>query len=222
MITASLLKALDASNDNAELYAPLLEKERVVANDNFKTISSKPGVAMLVSQLAHESGYFSTLQEDLNYQAKALKTLKNSKGIRYFNDNQADLYGSVKNAKGQTIKKADPRMIANLYYGGRMGNRGVDTDDGWIFRGSGLLQNTGRTNHTAFGKTLGMEAEKAADYTRTPEGAVKAALWYWRTNNLLIPASRGDVTTCTSIINGGTNGLTSRIALYRKALAALG
>ena len=123
--------------------------------------------------------------------------------------------------RSKTIKRANPQMIANLYYGGRNGNRGTHTMDGWTFRGSGPIQTTGRNNHTAFGKTVGMSPEEAAEYIRTPEGGVKAALYYWRNNNLIIPASRGDVTRCTQIINGGQNGLESRIALYKRALAAL-
>ena len=42
--------------------------------------------------------------------------------------------------------KANERMIANIAYGGRLGNDGIHTDDGWIYRGAGVLQTTGKAN----------------------------------------------------------------------------
>jgi putative chitinase len=218
-ITPALLMAIGASKANSELYAPLLEVARVVPGDAFNTITSRRGIAMLVSQLAHESGYFSTLSENLNYSVKALSTGNREK---YFTRDQAMQYGYVRDQAGVYLQKANPRMIANLFYGSRLGNLGVQTDDGWVFRGGGLIQLTGRYNFSVFGKSVGMSPEEAAAYVRTPEGAVKSALWFWRSRPLLVPASQGDVTRCTEIIQGADGGLASRIALYKNALGALG
>lgn len=59
--------------------------------------------------------------------------------------------------------------------------------------------------------------DEAAEFIRTAEGAVASALGFWRTQGLLIPASRGDMSTCTRIINGGQNGLPDRLARYQAA-----
>jgi putative chitinase len=218
-ISTDLLRAVGANDINARLYAPLLDEARIVPGDSFNTITSRQGIAMLVCQLAHESSHFSTLSENLNYSVQALKTDNRRK---YFTNAQAEAYGYVRTSGGVYLHRADQKMIANLYYGGRLGNRGVDTDDGWVFRGGGLIQLTGRANFTAFGKAIGRTPEEAAAYVRTPQGAVASALWFWRTNNLLIPASRGDVVACTKIINGGDAGLQERKELYKAALSALG
>ena len=217
-ITPAVLQAVGASPQNAQTYAGLLEDARYVQGDSWNTITSLRGTAMLVAQLAHESGHFSTIEENLNYSAIALRQGNRAK---YFTQDQAQLYGSVRDQAGHYIQRANIQMVANLYYGTRMGNRGVESGDGWTFRGSGLIQLTGRKNHTAFAATVGMSPEEGAEYCRTPEGAVKSALWYWRLNGLIRPASVGDVTQCTYLINGGDAGLSSRLSLYKTAIAAL-
>jgi putative chitinase len=217
-ITVKLLRAVEVRQDRAELFAPLLEKARVVPGDSFNTITSKKGCAMLVSQLAYESAYFSRLSENLNYSVEALRQGNRAK---YFTATQARELGYVRAANGRYLQTAQQVPIANLYYGSRLGNRGVHTDDGWTFRGGGLIQLTGRDNYTEFGKSLGMSPEEAADYARTPDGAVKSALWYWRMRGLLVPASRGDVATCTRLIQGGDSGLSERQALFNSAMVAL-
>jgi len=215
MITEKLLKAVGASAPTAYLYAPMLEEARKVEGDSYNTISSTKGVAMLVSQLAHESAGFSVMTENLNYQAVALTTLFGSHRISV---NDAFLYGR------NGSKKADQFAIANLIYGGEWGRKNLgntEPDDGWTFRGGGPLQLTGRANYTAWGKTIGLSPVEAAAHIRTAKGGISAALWFWRKNGLLIPASKGDVATCTKIINGGTNGLNARVSLYNDALKAL-
>lgn len=219
IITPALLRAIGTKEANANLYAPLLEKARVVPGDGFNTITSRMGVAMLVSQLAHESAWFSTLSENLNYSVHALQEGNRAK---YFTPVEAKLYGYVRTPDGTVVQKANQEMIANLYYGGRLGNYGVSTRDGWNFRGGGLIQLTGRENFTEFGRSVNMSPEKASEYARTPEGAVASALWFWRTRNLLIPASRGDVTRCTEIIQGASGGLSARISLFKSSITALG
>jgi putative chitinase len=218
LITPALLIAVGAKPAQAALYAPLLEQARQVPGDAFNTITSRSGIAMLVSQLAHESGYFSTLSESLNYSVEALRTGNRAK---YFSPGKAQEYGYVRGSNGAYLQRANQRMIANFYYGGRLGNLGTHTDDGWDCRGGGLIQYTGRYNYTRLAASLNMNTEEAIAYCRTPEGAVTSALVYWRTHGLLIPASHGDVTRCTEIIQGADGGLQSRIALYKAALAAL-
>lgn len=195
-----------------------MEAARVVEGDPYQTITSRAGKAMLVAQLAHESMGFARTEESLNYSTKALQT---GNTLKYFTRINANAYGYVKTTKGSYLQKANEEAIGNLYYGTRMGNRGVESGDGYFFRGRGLIQLTGRTNYTAFALTMGKKPEDIVEYVKTPEGAVASALWYWRANNLLTPASRGDVEYCTRIITGGSHGLLERQSLYSKALAAL-
>ena len=176
-------------------------------------ITTDKRIASFVSQCAHESMDFRVLQENLNYkEATLLKVFP-----RYF--------GPGKEYAAEYAGK--PEKIANYVYmdknrskGGALGN--VKDGDGFLFSGKGLKQVTGRSNTTAFGKTIGMTAEEAAAYLLTKKGALESALWFWGSRNLNDVADTGDVVKLTKIINGGNIGLADRQARYAKAMAALG
>ena len=175
-------------------------------------ITSERRVAHFLSQCAHESGGFRRLEENLNYSAKALRAVFG----RYFGEppkRDADEY------------HRKPEMIANYVYMDefrkyKMGN--VNEGDGWLFRGRGLKQLTGRENYTRFGESVGMTAEEAAEYVATPAGAIESACWFWDANNLNDIADGDDVKKMTKKINGGTIGLEDRQYRYAHAMKVLG
>jgi putative chitinase len=101
-----------------------------------------------------------------------------------------------------------------------MGN--VNEGDGWLFRGRGLKQLTGRDNYTKFGASVDMTAEEAAEYVATPAGAIESACWFWDANNLNDIADGDDVKRMTKKINGGTIGLEDRQKRYVNAMKVLG
>ena len=175
-------------------------------------ITTERRVAHFLSQCAHESGGFKTLEENLNYSAKALRAVFG----RYFGDApKADADEYARN----------PEMIANRVYNDtyrkyKMGN--TQEGDGWRFRGRGLKQLTGRENYTNFGKSVGMTAEEAAEYVATPAGAIESACWFWDTKKLNNIADTDDVVKMTKIINGGNIGLEDRQKRYAHALKVLG
>lgn len=178
-------------------------------------ITTPNRIAGFIAQCAHESADFKRLEENLNYSEKALLSVFG----RYF--------GTGKGKRDAAEYARNPEMIANYVYQdefrtkrGAMGN--VEEGDGWRFRGRGLKQLTGRNNYTAFGKTVGMTAEEAAEYVATEKGAVESACWFWHTNKLNAIADKGDIVAMTKKINGGTIGLEDRTARWEKALALLG
>jgi putative chitinase len=175
-------------------------------------INTPNRIAGFVAQCAHESTNFTALEENLNYsEAQLLKTFG-----RYFGP------APKRNAKEYARK---PEMIANYVYMdefrvSKMGN--VKPGDGWLFRGRGLKQLTGRENYTNFGKSIGMTAEEAAVYVATEKGAIESACWFWNRNKLNAVADTGDIVKMTKIINGGDIGLADRKKRYEAALAILG
>lgn len=176
-------------------------------------ITTERRAAHFISQCAHESNNFRSLEENLNYSEKALNAVFG----RYFGTG-----GTKRNAAEYA---RNPEKIANYVYMDefrkyKMGN--VNEGDGWRFRGRGLKQLTGRENYTGFGKSVGMTAEEAAEYVATPKGAVESACWFWDTNKLNTIADTDDVVKMTKKINGGNIGLADRQARYAKAMQVFG
>ena len=175
-------------------------------------INTKRRVAHFLSQCAHECNNFRSLQENLNYSEKALKAVFG----RYFGD--APKANAAEYARNP--EKIANRVYFDKYRKYKMGN--TNEGDGWLFRGRGLKQLTGRENYTNFGKSIDITAEEAAEYVATPKGAVESACWFWNAKKLNNIADTDDVTKMTKIINGGNIGLADRQSRYKNAMEVLG
>lgn len=164
-------------------------------------------VAAFLAQCAHESGDFKFIRENLNYSWQGLrKTFP-----KYFpTDAIAKKY------------ERNPQLIASKVYANRMNNGDEKSQDGWKYRGRGLIQLTGKANYQEFADSLEITIDDAANYLETFEGAVQGACWFWESNNLNDLADKGDIVTLSKRINGGTIGLHERIVKYNTALVVLG
>ncbi len=201
MITLNQLKKIIPTNKEPEAWLKVLLE--VLPEYGIDTTQRLAG---FLAQTAHESADYKLLEENLNYSAEGLvKTWP-----KRFTAATAGAYARK------------PEKIANKVYADRMGNGNEASGDGWYFRGRGIKQLTGRDNYTAFGKSVGMTAEKAAEYCATKKGAVESAAWFWKTNNLSRFADAGDIVGLTKAINGGTIGIDDRKKRYNNAVAVLG
>jgi|TARA_R110000744_G_scaffold213036_4_gene331960 putative chitinase len=208
MITLEQFSAMIPSNKEPEAWyeaaVPMFEKYNINTSNR---------IAGFMAQCAHESLDFTRLVENLNYSEKAL----NSVFGRYFGKGKRNAKDYARNQE----------KIANYVYQdefrskrGALGN--TNPGDGWLFRGRGIKQLTGRNNYTQFANTIDMTAEEAADYVSTPKGAIESACWFWATNKLEKWADAGDNKGLTKKINGGTIGLDDRNRRWNAALAILG
>jgi putative chitinase len=204
MITLALLKSISPkTKDNVlEKY---VEPLNTVA-EYYEMFENKKRVAGFLAQIAHESGGFNFVQENLNYSAEGLRKVF----PKYFpTDDLAKQYAR------------QPEKIANRVYSNRMSNGDEASGDGWKFRGRGLIQLTGRANYTKFAEDLGMSLEDTIAYLETPNGAVASAGWFWDNNRLNQFCDNDDFITLTKRINGGTIGLQDRKHHYELALSNL-
>jgi len=185
-----------------------LEKFVEGFNETFEhfEINTPERMAMFIAQTAHESGNFSTTQENLHYSAKGL----NGTFKKYF--------PTVESAEAYAKK---PEKIANRVYGARMGNGNEASGEGYKYRGRGIIQLTGKDNYKNCGKALGMDLLAEPDSVAENPVAVLSAGWFWDTRKLNTWADKGDVLTVTKKINGGTIGLADRTKHYEHILEVL-
>ena len=169
-------------------------------------ITEKEDIAMFIAQCGHESSDFNILVENLNYSQEGLRRIF----PRYFpNDAIARQYAR------------QPQRIANRVYANRMGNGSEESGEGWKYRGRGLIQCTGKNNYRNCSLYLFRDDRLLdnPDFLVDPAYAVMSACWYWKVNNL--SRFSKDIVRATRIINGGTNGLAHREAIYKQALRVL-
>jgi len=156
--------------------------------------------AHFFAQCAHESGNFKAFSENLNYGAKGLRGIFG----KYFpTDALAKAY------------ERQPAKIANRVYANRMGNGDEASGEGFLYKGRGPLQLTGKNNYRAFGRYIGREQEVLdnPDLVATELG-FESALWFFDANKLWSICDQGvndaAILALTKRINGGTHGLDDR------------
>ncbi|MGY2143116.1 glycoside hydrolase family 19 protein [Pseudomonas azotoformans] len=106
-------------------------------------------------------------------------------------------------------------------YEGRADLGNTVKGDGSKYRGRGLIQITGRANYAACGEALGLDLIDKPELLELPQHAAMSAAWFWSTRGLNTLADQVEFAKITRRINGGTNGLADRQALYDKALKVL-
>jgi putative chitinase len=186
-------------------------------------INTPQRVAGFLSQLAHESGGFARLEENLNYSDVGMA---NTWPTRF----------AEVNAQGQRVRGPDnrflpnvkakelhrkPELIANSVYANRMSNGDEASGDGWRYRGRGLKQLTGKDNYTRCGAALKLDLVGNPDLLLQPGPASLSGAWFWGTNGCNAFADRGDIDGLTRRINGGLIGIEDRRKRYNDCLAAI-
>ena len=191
-ITEQQLKAMLPTNQNCAEWVPVCNV--FLPQYSINTVNR---IASFMAQTGHESLDFTVLVENLNYSMSGLtKTF-------------AKYFPTASMAQRYARK---PEMIANRVYANRMGNGSESSGDGWRFRGKGLIQLTGKSNHMEFAKSKGMTIDEAIAYLLTKAGAFESACWFWNKHNLNVLGDAGNTTQITRIINGGSNGIGDRLA----------
>jgi putative chitinase len=173
-------------------------------------------VAAFVAQVGHESMGLSRTAESFDYSIAALPMM-----FRRITPALAETLGRQ---PGERMVPLDRQArIANIAYAGQLGNGDSASGDGWAFRGSGLIQLTGRSNFESCGTDLSLDLAGDPDRVRTdPTLGALVAGWFWSSKGLNVLADAGNFLGCTKRINAAMLGSSHRNALYAAAKAAMG
>ena len=175
--------------------------------DRFAVSESPLRVAHFMAQILHESGALTVQLENLNYSAERLPKVWPK---RFHPAGPLDPVAFAHN----------PEKLANEVYGGRMGN--VAPDEGFKFRGRGLLQLTGKDSYIAATTILRRSFPDAPDFTSDPDAVIsadwclKVAAAEWFSKGCNERADQDAINVITKAINGGLIGLAERIEWYKR------
>lgn len=132
--------------------------------------------ARFLAQCHVESMGFNRVEENMGYSAKRL--------MQVFPGRNGLNATIAKNIAAQ-----GPRAVANFVYGGKWGRENlgnIAADDGWDFRGRGLIQTTGRDNYraTSMGMFGDLRLLDDPDLLLLPEYAASSAAYFWYSRRL--------------------------------------
>lgn len=120
-------------------------------------------MAAFLATALHETGCLTITRENMNYSAQRL--------IAVFPKRYAG------NPSLAAAHAHNPKLVANFNYGFRLGNEdnGAADDDGWLFRGGGLFQTTGKANFRRMGKLAGVDLVAKPELIDDPMVSLEAA-----------------------------------------------
>ena len=215
MNTIPMLTKLFPKTKNISEVAEILEKY-----SNFG-INTNIRLAHFLAQVREEVGEeFKPISENLNYSEKA--------ALKLFKNMTPEL--AEKYARDEDTPKADQIAIANIAYANKLGNGDMDTDkdgkldeddDGWKYRGAGVLQITGKDNYVEVQRRIDKYAPTSnidiiiyPKDIHTLEGSILAGLGFWIWKDLYKIADKGtseiDVDNITRVINLHTKSYLNR------------
>lgn len=142
--------------------------------------------AAFLAQVGHESNGFQITRENMNYSAAALL----SQWPLHFNTGNVDQY------------VGKPQAIANRAYANRMGNGDEASGDGWLCRGGGYMQLTGRADFMAASSYCGVDLVANPDAFLDPDVCALTASWEWERSGLNAYADKEDLGTINMTLGG--------------------
>jgi putative chitinase len=208
-VEVTLAQILDLAPNARSSYREAFQNGQAILDQD--EISATPlRVAHFMAQVLHETEGLTIQFENLNYSAGRLPMVWPS---RFKPEGPLDPADYAHN----------PQRLANAVYGDRMGN--TEPNDGFTYRGRGLLQLTGKDSYREATATLRQVNPAAPDFVASPDEiisaewclAVAASEWVSKGCNAL--ADQDDIRKITRAINGGLIGLAERMEWAKRTKA---
>ena len=203
----------DMSPEDVEKFSEMVKFGDVKFTGSFDA-EQKRNISLLISQMEQNGitnpyaqiGILSVIGKESGFKPKgevSYATTSNAR-IRKIFGNRVAKYSDE---ELDNLKK-DQQKFFNVVYSKTVGNQGGE--DGWIYRGRGFNQLTGKKNYERLGNMIGMGDKLAQnpELVNKPEVAAKIAIAFLTKNKSSIPnfTSKEDAAEYFADINAGGSG----------------
>lgn len=187
---ATMMRIGESAAKNFPLYGVSTSPRRIIGT---------------IAETGHETGGFRKFEENLNYSAQGLA---NTWPTRFAVNSKAKV--KVPNDLAKRIARR-PQDIARETYKERMGNQTAQNDndrneDGWQYRGRGMLMLTGKANYIAMAGKIGIDLLRFPELAADPSVSLLIALQYMKDNGTFRFMDAGDDKAERRSVNGGLIG----------------
>lgn len=213
MITSKQIKVIAGPGARSDLVAAIVKGWPAAVSK--AKLTTKNRACHFIAQIMTETGGLQILSESGAYRAPQIMKIfgvgKHSAKVTA---------AEAKRIAALPVAQRGP-VLFNRVYG--VGNpkkmhefNNTGQNDGWLYRGGGMMQCTGKSNYAEMARKTGLPLVEHPELLHNPDSAFMAAYLEWAQDGRCnAAADRDDVTAVRRIINGGTNGL----AECRKFLA---
>ena len=203
----------DMSPEDVEKFGEMVKFGDVKFTGSFDA-EQKRNISLLISQMEQNGitnpyaqiGILSVIGKESGFKPKgevSYATTSNAR-IRKIFGNRVAKYSDE---ELDNLKK-DQQKFFNVVYSKTVGNQGGE--DGWIYRGRGLNQLTGKKNYERLGNMIGMgdKLVQNPELVNKPEVAAKIAIAFLTKNKSSIPnfTSKEEAAEYFADINAGGSG----------------
>ncbi|QCW23139.1 tail fiber protein [Vibrio phage USC-1] len=169
-------------------------------------------IAQMLALTDYETGGYKSTAENMRY-TNASRARSIFRKLKKFNIPQI-----------QDIIRQGPVAFANAVYNGWLGNTD-SPNDGWLYRGRGLVQLTGKDNYERAAEDLGIDiVNNPRLVSEDPEVMAKTAIWFLENSPQMQSIKQhGDFTFSARGLNGGKAlpGMDRRERLYQEYLKGI-
>ncbi len=197
------------SEDNAQILANMINQygSSYGINTNYK-------LRHFLSQIAHETGGLSNLNIAENFNFSTANRLMTVFG-KYFSYTDP-------NKENPDTYLNNPSKVGSFVYKNRMGNGNAQSQEGYKYRGRGLIQLSGKENYQNFQNHYIQRFGENIDLITNPELitnntelAIISAMWFFKNNVIDKTSLRNNIDSTvlaiTHKVNGGENGFADRV-----------
>lgn len=218
-MTAAQLKVIAGAGARADLVAAIVRGWPTAVVK--ARLTTRLRAAHFLAQIMTETGGLQILEESGAY--RAARILEIFGGGRH---SAAVTEVEARRIAALPVAQRGP-VLFNRVYG--VGNprkmrefNNTGPNDGWLYRGGGMMQATGKSNYAAMSRKTGLPLVEHPELLHQPDSAFVAAYLEWAQGGRCnAAADRDDVVAVRKIINGGDNGLAECRVYLTRAKKAL-